>query len=391
MLCGIASDEMIYMDLRCLQIDDERERDKESNELSIQCATASGEVNQNNQHSSLQTNVPRSMGLNNRGGMLGGEGDLLIRKQPPAICEKDSWAIRPTSIRELCFKTDKWNFELQYLRDKTLREEYATMNGLPERIWFIKSTIRVKTWISQRTKPVKNGAMPPGLMLVRNPAPALLKGAREEMIRLFDDQLKTKPKSRLPYSDYRKSRGLYYIFGTDLKLKRFVPYGEALPMLEGYPDLRKFCEAYGTFLCESLNISAEVFKTEVMLLLLMYDEGFGLWLHVDNVARTNGSPICTVSLGPPDVNVDFVPVLKPTRSRIPLRLNCNEGDMLMMQGEARYEWAHGIPYGLPTKKYTLMFKFNQIKGISVATGYSKLIDATFYETPFKPQCTTFVV
>ena len=68
----------------------------------------------------------------------------------------------------------------------------------------------------------------------------------------------------------------------------------------------------------------------------------------------------SVSLGPQDVNADFIPLLKPRDVNTPFRINVNEGDMLMMQGNYRHKWARGIPYILKEEKYAVMFKFRKL-------------------------------
>ena len=265
-----------------------------------------------------------------------------------------------------------------------LQHGYKTMRTLPERIWFIKSNIRIKTWVNQRVVSRENCKIPPGLELIKGPNPPhLLKDARNELVALFADECgKKRHESRLPFQDYRKDRGLYYIFGTDLKSnERYINCGDGMALLpETYDKFKEFIRGYVSCLQVLFGIIEEVSNREVMLLLLKYEHGSGLWLHVDNVARTDGVPICTVSIGPSDVNVDFVPVrlLDRTKSKFPMRLNLNEGDMLMMQGESRYEWAHGIPYGLGSEKYTIMFKFNQVPESMKVVGYSDLLETEMH-------------
>ena len=60
-------------------------------------------------------------------------------------------------------------------------------------------------------------------------------------------------------------------------------------------------------------------------------------------------------------------------------MNLNEGDMLLMQGESRMEWAHGVPFGLNSEKYTIMFKFNILPGKSKEMYYSNLLQAKVFQ------------
>lgn len=286
--------------------------------------------------------------------------------------------VNPNSIRKLSFGKLNWNFETMLVRSQSVRKEYVNMKSVTEKIWYIKSKIRIKTHLNQWSS-VCNCPLPNGVSIISNPFPDLLKGTRNDMVRLFSHEQSLKKNLRIPFADYRKSRGLYYIFGFDVETETFTKFSKAIKMLEKYEHLHMFCQKYADFLCSVFGISMRLFENEVMLLLLKYEKEHGLWLHVDNVARTDGVPICTISIGPPDVNVDFVPVVVPNATKIPMRLNLNEGDMLMMQGESRYEWAHGIPYGLGSEKYTVMFKFNRMEEKIKVVGYSHLLDTDMYE------------
>ena len=279
----------------------------------------------------------------------------------------------PCNIKQLCFENMKWNF-MFHMKNSRVARKFNGFDNLPEKIWWIKVNIRVKTFLAQKCiESGKDALLPPGLtLIIPNISNELLSLAREEIKQLFESERLLPETERLPHAVYN-SRGLYYIFGTP---EKFVEYGQGISFLQGrgVHRLAKFIEGYADVLCRATNIPMNVFEKNCMLLLLQYDPEYGLWLHVDNVARTDGGLITTISLGPPDVNVDFVPLLHPSPQKQPIRININEGDMLIMQGESRLEWAHGIPYGLPTKKYTVMFKLNNLPGLSKQVGYSKLLD-----------------
>jgi len=294
------------------------------------------------------------------------------------FADKSVKTVNPNSIRKLSFGKLKWNFEKMLVSSQAVMKEYLKMESLTERVWYIKSKIRIKTHLNQPSFEC-NCPLPSGVSIISNPFPDLLQGTRNDMVSLFSYEQSLKKSLRMPFADYRKSRGLYYIFGFDVETETFTKFSKAMAMLERYEHLHLFCQNYADFLCESLGISKKLFEDEVMLLLLKYEKEYGLWLHVDNVARTDGVPICTISIGPPDVNVDFIPVVLPSATKIPMRLNLNEGDMLMMQGESRYEWAHGIPYGLGSEKYTVMYKFNRMEEKIKVVGHSRLLDTDMYE------------
>jgi alkylated DNA repair dioxygenase AlkB len=333
---------------------------------------------------------------------------LMLELRDKSVDFEDMWGahsedqpeltklIHPNSIKNLIFHDMKWNFWHHFVTSKHVRDEFAKMKTLADRIWFVKSQIRVKTYVNQPVK-ATTLPLPSGLLITHrtNREQSLLEGARNNIRDLFGYEEILPKESRLPHMDYLRDRGLYYIFGTDihkatmphtthrdedLKRQTYVCFKDAYRLLHSRncPHLAEFCMERAKSLCSLFELPFDVLEDQCMLLLLRYLPRHGLWLHVDNVARTDGGPVCTISLGPPDVNVDFVPLLEPTATRQPLRININEGETLIMQGESRFDWAHGIPYGLDDDKYTVMFKFNVIPQYEKEDGFSELLQTHFY-------------
>jgi hypothetical protein len=56
-----------------------------------------------------------------------------------------------------------------------------------------------------------------------------------------------------------------------------------------------------------------------------------------------------------------------------------EGDLVVLDGEARLEWSHAVPYGREEVKYTLFF---YLRGVaSRVVGRSGALKADILETP----------
>ena len=106
----------------------------------------------------------------------------------------------------------------------------------------------------------------------------------------------------------------------------------------------------------------------VQLVLLRYNARTGIWPHIDNVARYDQGPIVTISIGPEVVLYDMLPTLlcKDPRSK-PLRFAVHQGQVVVLDGSARMEWAHALPFGVPqnnTTKYTIMLKCDHFARIN---------------------------
>lgn len=277
---------------------------------------------------------------------------------------------RATPIKVLALhpRDRKWYF------NKPIPENLKT---LPERIWFVKSTIRSKTKFSDETTPIANPVIPEGFRIWKPPAAAnaFLSGARSEIGALFARETRAAPDERLPCSDQRNSRGLYYLFTRPPGLP-LVYYKEAMATLqEAAPVLAKFCHEYFLHLAQIYQLSPESIVNKVQLILLRYDPMMGIWLHIDNVARYDRGPIATISLGPPDVTYDLAPTL--AKAGAPIRVLIREGDFVIMDGRSRMEWSHGIPYGLDAYKYTVMFKCDHFTDHIV--GYQPTLQTNIYE------------
>lgn len=77
------------------------------------------------------------------------------------------------------------------------------------------------------------------------------------------------------------------------------------------------------------------------LVVVRYENKAGIHLHIDNIKRDNG-PVITMSIGPKTNVYSMVPI-DPTKQSI--NIYFPNGSIITMDGESRYLWAHGIPYG----------------------------------------------
>ena len=177
------------------------------------------------------------------------------------------------------------------------------------------------------------------------------------------------------FSDYRKldilyfnqeNRGLTYLFtGDDV-----TQYSEkTLEFIRGYNTelyelLYKIIDYIMEIYCIDTSYEKNVsyFLGKMQIIFLKYEKNDGIWLHVDNVARYDQGPIITMSIGPEKIYFDLTPsLLFKNKELVPIRVELNNGDLVVMDGSSRIEWAHGLPYNSPyTKtKYSILFKFDK--------------------------------
>lgn len=247
---------------------------------------------------------------------------------------------RPLKVERLVGADPRWKFTGSFP---------ASAKTLGQKIWLAKKAIKQKIQIDAETEPLPRDApLPEGFHLLRPPrgASALQRAALRDIRALF------KAPGDIPINRFRGGFNIDFLFDT--RGGKDPPYVETRPALRRRaPKLYAFAEKYARYLAEFYRMSPEVFDRLVSFHVARYHRESGLWLHLDNAARRGGGPITTVGLG-----VDTVYDLTPTFTEgEPIRVTMAEGDIAIMDGPARIEWAHGLPYGRKEYKYTMMFLF----------------------------------
>ena len=153
--------------------------------------------------------------------------------------------------------------------------------------------------------------------------------------------------------------------------------------------LANFCYEYLKHLAKIYGFAVEgpqweEFKYRTQIVLLRYNPSYGIKLHIDNIARANSGPIATVSLGPPTVTYDLTPTLSAVG--VPIRLVMGEGDIVVMDGKSRLEWAHALPFNNHYYKYTVIFKFDAFENNQEQVGYQQVLERPIYEMPPAQGC-----
>ena len=104
-----------------------------------------------------------------------------------------------------------------------------------------------------------------------------------------------------------------------------------------------------------------------------YDSAIqGVRPHIDNFLPTPMDlrtgrlahyvgPLVAIAMMPGPKSLDFLPFLVDQGSPECFRVTVNQGDILIMDGQARTEYTHSVPNEV-TERYTLCFKFKQIEG-----------------------------
>ena len=111
------------------------------------------------------------------------------------------------------------------------------------------------------------------------------------------------------------------------------------------------------------------------IIILRYDHGKGKKLHIDNVWRTNGGFIVTISIGPKNIYYDLIPITKQIDKKN-YRVSIKNGDIVVMDGESRLLYGHSVPHDCNYKKkykFSLVLMFNKDDIIKTRKEYNPII------------------
>ena len=123
----------------------------------------------------------------------------------------------------------------------------------------------------------------------------------------------------------------------------------------------------------------EIINDQGTLYLLKYEPGAGIWMHIDNLLRSD-STVFTVGVGR-RVIYDMTRVWPSGKRPVSLIQQTSPGPMMVIDGAARYEWAHGVPYGGKKRnktKYTIILRVFHHERLSRFVRKCKALDVDMY-------------
>jgi len=250
--------------------------------------------------------------------------------------------------------SDRWKFRQNF--PKAILNAKPE-NLLPEKIWFIKKTIRFKTNYNDKKVLLKDYILPVDLCCFKS---CLNKQELNKLHQIFGKLFVDYKQLDIPRS-YQPDRGLTYLFTGDQGKTQYAD--KTLEFMKTYNDtlyklmikiMKNLALIYGI-----KDDQVNYLSKYVQIVILEYKQDSGIWMHIDNVARYDQGPIVTISIGPEKIYYDFTPTLLFKNPKLkPIRIEVENGDLVIMDGSSRMEWAHGLPYDVPfdKTKYTIMLK-----------------------------------
>jgi len=294
---------------------------------------------------------------------------LYARKVPPY----DSW------FNVYYLLLNNYKFNESYPLD--IVEEIDPRNKLLGKIWFIKEKVRQKTYFNTPIELIKNYYIHPDGFCAFPPLYKKFEYNKvyNELISLFKQSNKGSKDEKINVV-YSKKHDQYF---TSLNCDESVltdNYNCVINYLEKrkYTSLIDMINKYLKQICKMYEITcSNKFINEYMeIILLQYANNSGMSLHLDNIKKRDQGPIITVSIGHPFVIYDMTPVILDNKLAKPLRFIAKEGSIFVMDGSSRMEWAHGLPFNVPSNdgklKHTIIFKFHKFKELNPI--YNKELD-----------------
>jgi hypothetical protein len=192
-----------------------------------------------------------------------------------------------------------------------------------------------KIYWSNPTQPCKDCVIPNGLCIIKSPyTKPQLNTMYDELTYHVSNVLKTANLKGVSHAN--KS----YTFAWEETISSLL-----VKLLQHQKDLAQNIiysvnKLFG--LLKINNDDKKYYADNTKLTLVKYKNMVGLHTHVDNINRAGSGPIITLSIGPDITIYDMIPLQKEYGKSI--RVFINQGDFLVLNGDARWKWAHSLPH-----------------------------------------------
>lgn len=253
---------------------------------------------------------------------------------------------------------------------------------LIEKIWFLKAKMDVETSCNDSMVKIpfkKNYRINKSFYVFK---PIENKEYLDKIYKELMDLHKNYKKNKL-YRHYYKEGGYHVYMEEKLKNGKLRNlYGrEFLDKIENYYPYTH------SYILNVLNLIVNcnkkfnkknldyVLDKVTKMIILRYDPKKGKKLHIDNIWRTNGGFILTISIGPKNIYYDLVPISKQIDKKN-YRISINDGDIVIMDGESRILYGHSVPHDCDYKnkyKFSLVLMFNKSEVIKTNEKYNDIL------------------
>lgn len=210
------------------------------------------------------------------------------------------------------------------------------------------------------------------------------KNAVHELRRLFSDE-DSNPTELATLRGQERGRGsgsrLTILFLAKDPPLEFLQVLEFLH--ESYKPLAEFVLVYALAYMHLMGGSLRDLYS-CSLTFVRYKPNTGLKPHIDGVKDFGNSfgPIFTLAMGEGVKRLDMLPTIlnASVSSSTPVRVFTEQFQTVLMQGPARAEYTHGVPFGNSAEHMTIAFKFGAIQATRMEQREyrNEILKSTFY-------------
>jgi hypothetical protein len=282
-----------------------------------------------------------------------------------------------------CFTIPKWRYitlteeqrkELKKVDVQKLVQVWEE-NASPaaDRVWDLTQAIKVSTFIEQKEdlqRTVPDTEIPLGLVCMRTPPEAanLLPETNIALASLFEHLKLPKSPPTMLYI-FNKLPGHSHV-SLSKNIHNFLRSKSEFEVIDRFWSI--YMKKLAEYFCHSVDVTSDhIARNEQLMInnsdfiILKYDNLAGLFMHMDGL-RGADSTVFAVGVGR-EVVYDMTRALgRNARHEVSIIRSSNpEGTMMVLDGEARYKWAHGVP-GSHTNngvKYSIIMRIYHKAGL----------------------------
>jgi hypothetical protein len=290
-------------------------------------------------------------------------------------------------------------------------EENKTLPG--DRIWELRRAMKVQTFIQQKEDmrrkvldfPLGLCMHPPDtaatMLRVTNVALDSLFANVKESETKFDDYLRnihqTRPnyvfaKEEIGYTtfnycsheDYEK----YGRVSSPKNFRGFLKSESEFVAIDQFVSI--YIERIAQYFCGSADATPDniariqrIINECGDLVIIKYEDQKGMSQHIDSMLRSDAT-VFTIGVGRGVVYDMSRAIGRNKGDEVSIIRSSNpEGTMMVLDGEARYKWTHGVPHSHKQNgtKYTIHICFFHAAGLTKCIGKCEELDTDMYSTP----------
>jgi hypothetical protein len=301
-----------------------------------------------------------------------------------------------------CFTIPQWRYIVlkKEQRDKLAKVDVQELvrswekENLPpaDRVYFLKIRMQVSTFIEQNEdlqRPVLD--IPQGLVCMHTPPDAkkLLYDTNIALGLLFEHlQFPKNETSGLTIFDRFK---IHSPVAKPREIRSFLKSHKKFEVIDRFWSV--YMNILARHFCRSMDVTPDhieqLMSDHCDMSILKYDDLSGFFMHIDGLVNTDAT-VFTVGVGR-DVVYDMTRAIGRDPHEVSIIRSSNpEGTMMLLDGESRYKWAHGVPGSHKHNgvKYTIIIRLYHTAGLVRPIGKCTELNTEMYSIEPEPQSET---